>query len=83
MYIIKNDANEFVNVWKTILNPDKIELILDERQNNFIFILMNDETYEYIGKKVSVEDVTLFLEGKMDLKPIYENQTTNRPCSKV
>ena len=49
----------------------------DERQNNFIFILLNDETYEYIGKKVNVEDVCLFLEGKMDLKPIYENRETN------
>jgi type I restriction enzyme R subunit len=49
----------------------------DDRQNNFIFILMNDETYEYIGKKVNVEDVCLFLEGKMDLKPIYENRDTN------
>ena len=49
----------------------------DERQNNFIFILLNDETYEYIGKKVNVEDVCLFLEGKMDLKPIYENRDTN------
>ncbi len=49
----------------------------DERQNNFIFILLNDETYEYIGKKVSVEDVALFLEGELDLKPIYENQATN------
>ena len=49
----------------------------DERQNNFIFILLNDETYEYIGKKVNVEDVCLFLEGKMDLKPIYENRGTN------
>jgi type I restriction enzyme R subunit len=38
---------------------------------------MNDETYEYIGKKVNVEDVCLFLEGKMDLKPIYENRDTN------
>ncbi|MBX2935314.1 MAG: HsdR family type I site-specific deoxyribonuclease [Ferruginibacter sp.] len=49
----------------------------DERQNNFIFILLNDETYDYIGKKVNVEDVCLFLEGKMDLKPIYENRDTN------
>jgi len=49
----------------------------DDRQNNFIFILMNDETYEYIGKKVNVEDVCLFLEGKRDLKPIYENRDTN------
>lgn len=49
----------------------------DARQNNFIFILLNDETYEYIGKKVNVEDVCLFLEGKMDLKPIYENRDTN------
>ncbi|SDP94803.1 type I restriction enzyme, R subunit [Mucilaginibacter sp. OK268] len=49
----------------------------DERQNNFIFILLSDETYEYIGKKVNVEDVSLFLEGKMDLKPIYQNRETN------
>lgn len=49
----------------------------DERQNNFIFILMNDETYEYIGKKVNVEDVSFFFEGSMDLRPIYENRETN------
>ncbi len=49
----------------------------DERQNNFIFILLNDETYEYIGKKINVEDLSLFLEGQMDLKPIYENRETN------
>ena len=49
----------------------------DDRQNNFIFILLNDETYEYIGKRVNVEDVSLFFEGKMDLKPIYENRETN------
>lgn len=49
----------------------------DERQCNYIFALLDDETYEYIGKKVSVEDVTLFLEGQMDLKPIYEDLKTN------
>ena len=49
----------------------------DERQSNYIFALLDDETYEYIGKKVSVEDVTLFLEGQMDLKPIYEDRKTN------
>ncbi|WP_395045801.1 type I restriction endonuclease, partial [Flavobacterium sp.] len=49
----------------------------DERQSNYIFALLDDETFEYIGKKVSVEDVSLFLEGQMDLKPIYENQETN------
>jgi len=49
----------------------------DERQNNYLFALLDDETFEYIGKKVSVEDVSLFLEGQMDLKPIYENLETN------
>jgi type I restriction enzyme R subunit len=49
----------------------------DERQGNYIFSLLDDETFEYIGKKVNVEDMSLFLEGKMDLKPIYENQDTN------
>jgi type I restriction enzyme, R subunit len=49
----------------------------DERQNNYIFALLDDETYEYIGKKVSVEDVTLFLEGQTDLRPIYEDKSTN------
>lgn len=49
----------------------------DERQNNFIFILMNDDPYEYIGKKVSVEDISLFLEGQLDLLPIYEDTGTN------
>lgn len=49
----------------------------DERESNYLFALLDDETYEYIGKKVSVEDVSLFLEGQMDLKPIYEDQKTN------
>ncbi|MEA9413465.1 HsdR family type I site-specific deoxyribonuclease [Flavobacterium sp. PL02] len=49
----------------------------DERQSNYLFALLDDETLEYIGKKVSVEDVSLFLEGQMDLKPIYNNQETN------
>lgn len=49
----------------------------DERQGNYIFALLNDETFEYIGKKVSVEDVAMFLEGQMDLKPIYEDRKTN------
>jgi type I restriction enzyme R subunit len=49
----------------------------DERENNFIFILLSEDTYEYIGKKVNVEDISLFLEGQMDLKPIYENRETN------
>jgi type I restriction enzyme, R subunit len=49
----------------------------DERQSNYLFALLDDETFEYIGKKVSVEDISLFLEGQMDLKPIYENQETN------
>ena len=53
MYIIKNDANEFVNVWKTILNPDKIEWILDERQNNFDDLLgkINKSSYVKINEK--------------------------------
>ncbi|GAB3366192.1 HsdR family type I site-specific deoxyribonuclease [Arachidicoccus ginsenosidivorans] len=38
---------------------------------------MNDDPYEYIGKKVSVEDISLFLEGKLDLLPIYEDTDTN------
>lgn len=49
----------------------------DNRQSNFIFCLYNEEPYEYIGKKVSLEDLSRFFEGQMDLKPIYEDQQTN------
>lgn len=49
----------------------------DERQDNYIFILLSDETYEYIGKRVHLQDLNLFLEGKMDLRPIYENREIN------
>ncbi len=49
----------------------------DNRQNNFIFCLFTEEPYTYIGKKVSLEDLSLFFEGTMDLKPIYEDQQTN------
>lgn len=49
----------------------------DNRQQNFIFTLFHEDPYEYIGKKVDVEDLSLFFEGELDLKPIYENRQTN------
>src|SRR3989338_10756020 len=49
----------------------------DERQSNFIFVLLDEDKLEYVGKKVNVEDVSLFLEGQMDLKPLFENTVTN------
>ncbi|GAB4020515.1 HsdR family type I site-specific deoxyribonuclease [Spirosoma migulaei] len=49
----------------------------DDRRHNFIFCLFTEEPYTYIGKKVSLEELSLFFEGTMDLKPIYENQQTN------
>src|SRR3989338_1742194 len=49
----------------------------DERQSNFIFVLLDEDKLEYVGKKVNVEDVSLFLEGQMDLKPLFENTGTN------
>jgi len=49
----------------------------DDRQNNFIFCLFHEDPYEYIGKKVDLEDLSLFFEGQIDLKPIYENRQTN------
>ncbi|WP_321282336.1 hypothetical protein [Marinifilum fragile] len=39
--------------------------------------MLDEEDLKYIGKKVNAEDVSLFLEGQMDLKPIYENRETN------
>ncbi len=44
----------------------------DERENNFIFVLLDDEKQTYIGKKVNAEDSGLFLTGKLDLRTLYE-----------
>ena len=44
----------------------------DERENNFIFVLLDDEKLTYIGKKVNVEDSRFFLTGSMDLRTVYE-----------
>src|SRR5258708_2180135 len=44
----------------------------DERENNFIFVLLDDEKLTYIGKKVNMEDSSLFLTGSKDLRTVYE-----------
>jgi type I restriction enzyme R subunit len=44
----------------------------DERENNFIFVLLDDEKLTYIGKKVNVDESSSFLTGSMDLKTVYE-----------
>ncbi len=44
----------------------------DERESNFIFVLLDDEKLTYIGKKVNVEDLSFFLSGSMDLRTAYE-----------
>ncbi len=49
----------------------------DDRQNNFVFCLFTEDPYEYIGKRVALEDLIRFFDGTMDLKPIYEDQQTN------
>ena len=49
----------------------------DEVQNNYFFALLDEESFEYIGKKASIENSLLFLEGNIDLKSIYEDKDLN------
>jgi type I restriction enzyme, R subunit len=49
----------------------------DARENNFIFVLLDDEKLTYIGKKVNVEDSSLFLAGSMDLRTVYETSRSS------
>lgn len=44
----------------------------DERENNFIFVLLDEDKLTYIGKKIPVEESGLFLSGSMDLRTAYE-----------
>jgi type I restriction enzyme, R subunit len=44
----------------------------DERENNYIFVLLDDEKLIYIGKRVDVADLTAFLTGSKDLLSIYQ-----------
>lgn len=52
-------------------------LCQDSWQNNFLFVLLDEEKSQYIGKKVSVEDTTTFLLGMIDLKDLYETSRSN------
>ena len=49
----------------------------DERENNYIFVLLNDEKQLYISKKVNAEEASFFLTGKMDLKHLFETSATH------
>lgn len=44
----------------------------DTNCNNYIFGILNEENYEYIGKKISLNDAILFLSGAIELRPIFE-----------
>ena len=48
----------------------------DERENNFIFVLLDDEKLTFIGKKINAEDSGLCLNGKMDLRTVYETSSS-------
>lgn len=48
----------------------------DDRENNFIFVLLNEEKLEFIGKRVSVQDLSFFLNGSMDLLSLFEATTS-------
>ena len=53
----------------------------DERQSNYLFALLDDETFEYIGKKVSVEEklgVTAFLRRPSIYLLFYGYATSRR-----
>lgn len=49
----------------------------DDWQNNFLFVLLDEDECKYIGKKTSVEDTTTFLLGMIDLKDLYTTSQSN------
>lgn len=42
--------------------------------NNYIFGILDDEKYEYVGKKINLHDAILFLNGEIELRPIFEKK---------
>jgi len=49
----------------------------DDWHNNFLFVLLNEDKQTYIGKKVSAEETSFFLLGKMDLLTLFETSQSN------
>ncbi len=49
----------------------------DKWANNYLFVLLNDDKKEYIGKKLSAEGIITFLTGEVDLKILFEKSETN------
>ncbi len=68
-----------LSVKKVLYYYDMPTLMLceDEGQGNFLFVLLDEDEESYIGKKIAAEDAVEFLEGKIDLKPLFETKSTN------
>ncbi len=46
----------------------------DEKQFNYLFVLLDEETEEYIGHKVDAENSGKFLSGELDLRTVFNDK---------
>lgn len=46
----------------------------DEKQFNYLFVLLDEETEEYIGHKVDAEHSGKFLSGELDLRTVFNDK---------
>ena len=46
----------------------------DEKQFNYLFVLLDEDTEEYIGHKVDAEQSGLFLTGELDLRTVFNDK---------
>jgi type I restriction enzyme R subunit len=49
----------------------------DSKQYNFLFVLLDEETEEYIGLKVDVEQTASFLNGEIDLRTVFDSNISH------
>lgn len=49
----------------------------DSKQYNYLFVLLDEETEDYIGLKVDVEQTASFLNGEIDLRTVFESNISH------
>lgn len=49
----------------------------DSKQYNFLFVLLDEEEETYIGLKVDVEQTASFLNGKIDLRTVFDGNISH------
>lgn len=49
----------------------------DSKRYNYLFVLLDEETEEYIGMKVDVEQTASFLTGEIDLRTVFVSKISH------